>query len=212
MSKPRLFGADYSVYVRIARLVLKEKDVDHELVPVDVFSEEGLPAWYRDYHPFGRIPAFEHGDFRLFETAAISRYIDEAFAGPALQPGEARKRARMSQIICFLDAYAYRTLVWDIYVERVSKPKEGGTTDEAKVAAALAKAAICLGTLSRLKSSSAWLCGERLTLADLHAASIFAYFVKAEEGQSLLNAHPELAAWWKNIAARPSFKATEPSA
>ncbi|WP_159586556.1 glutathione S-transferase family protein [Chelativorans xinjiangense] len=211
MAKPRLLGADYSVYVRIARLVLMEKGVDHELVPVDVFSKDGVPAWYLDHQPFGRIPAFEDGDFRLFETAAISRYIDEAFPGPALQPSDVRQRARMSQIISILDAYAYRTLVWDIYVERVSKRREGKTTDAAKVAAALPKAATCLRVLSRLKSGGVWLCGERLTLADLHAAPIFAYFARAEEGRALLNEHPDLAAWWTNISARASLKATEPT-
>ena len=41
MGKPLLFGADYSVYVRIARLALVEKGVDHDLVPVDVFAEGG---------------------------------------------------------------------------------------------------------------------------------------------------------------------------
>ncbi|WP_309086657.1 glutathione S-transferase family protein [Chelativorans sp.] len=210
MGKPRLFGADYSVYVRIARLALLEKGVDHDLVPVDVFSEEGLPTWYLDFHPFGRIPAFEHGDFRLFETSAICRYIDEAFAGTALQPSDVRQRARMTQVIGLLDAYAYRTLVWDIYVERVSNPKKGKPTDESKVAAALGKAATCLETLSRLKPGGAWLCGERLTLADLHAAPIFAYFMRTEEGQVLLNEHPDLASWWAKIAARPSFAATEP--
>jgi len=43
MKKPTLYGADYSVYVRIARLALLEKGVDHELVPVDVFAEGGPP-------------------------------------------------------------------------------------------------------------------------------------------------------------------------
>ena len=55
-------------------------------MPVNVFAPDGIPAWYTDLHPFGRMPAFEHDGFRLFETAAISRYVDEAFAGPALQP------------------------------------------------------------------------------------------------------------------------------
>jgi glutathione S-transferase len=86
--KPRLYGADYSVYVRDARLALLEKGVDHELVPVDIFAEGGPPAWYGDLHPFGKIPAFEHDGFRLFETSAIARYVDEAFDGPALQPSE----------------------------------------------------------------------------------------------------------------------------
>lgn len=107
--KPRLFGADYSVYVRVARLALIEKGVDHELVPVDVFLADGLPGWYLDLQPFGRIPAFEHGDFRLFETTAITRYVDEAFAGPPLQPSDVKLRARMNQILSLLNAYAYRT-------------------------------------------------------------------------------------------------------
>ena len=45
MGKPIVYGADYSVYVRIVRLVLAEKGIDYELVPVDVFAPEGIPAW-----------------------------------------------------------------------------------------------------------------------------------------------------------------------
>src|SRR6185436_170699 len=78
MGKPRLFGADYSVYVRIVQLTLAAKGVHYDLVPVDIFSADGVPAWYREHHPFGRIPAFEHDGFRLFEATAITRYIDEA--------------------------------------------------------------------------------------------------------------------------------------
>jgi hypothetical protein len=38
---PRVFGADYSVYVRIVRLCLIEKGVNYELLPIDVFAKEG---------------------------------------------------------------------------------------------------------------------------------------------------------------------------
>ena len=78
--KPRVFGADYSVYVRIVRLCLVEKRIEYELTPIDVFAEEGPPQSYLARHPFGRIPAFEHDGFSLYETSAIARYIDEAFA------------------------------------------------------------------------------------------------------------------------------------
>ena len=130
MGKPVVYGADYSVYVRIVRLVLAEKGIDYELVPVDVFAAEGIPAWYFEHHPFGRIPAFEHDGFRLFETSAIARYVDEGFDGPALQPTDARGRATMNQIIGMLDAYAYRSMVWDVAVERLEKT----TPDEALIA------------------------------------------------------------------------------
>ncbi|MER8839261.1 glutathione S-transferase N-terminal domain-containing protein, partial [Mesorhizobium sp. M0913] len=112
MGKPVVYGADYSVYVRIVRLVLEEKGVGYELVPVDIFAADGIPGWYFEHQPFGRIPAFEHDGFRLYETGAIARYVDEAFGGPALQPVEARPRARLNQITGLLDAYAYRTMVW----------------------------------------------------------------------------------------------------
>ena len=137
MARPRLFGADYSVYVRIARLAFAEKQVDYELVPVDVFAPDGVPDWYLEHHPFGRIPAFEHGGVRLFETSVINRYIDEAFSGPPLQAAEPGQRAVMNQIVAMLDAYAYRAMVWDVAVESLEK----SAPDEALIASGLAQAA-----------------------------------------------------------------------
>jgi Asp-tRNA(Asn)/Glu-tRNA(Gln) amidotransferase A subunit family amidase len=50
--------------------------------------------------------------------------------------------------ISILDSYAYRTLVWDIYVERISRPASGIATDEGKMTAALPRAEVCLSALS----------------------------------------------------------------
>lgn len=67
MVRPILFGAAYSVYVRAVRLALHEKGVAYDHVAVDVFGASGPPADYQVRHPFGRIPAFEHDDVRLYE-------------------------------------------------------------------------------------------------------------------------------------------------
>jgi len=205
MTKPILYGADYSVYVRIARMALEEKGVDHELVPLDIFAADGIPAWYLEHHPFGRIPAFEHDGFRLFETNAIARYIDEAFDGPALQPADARGRARMGQMTGMLDAYGYRAMVWDVAVERLEKAEP----DETLIAGGLSQAETVLKVLTSLKADGPWLLGDQLTLADLHAAPIIGYFVKVSEGQRLLAEFPEIQNWWTRIAARASFVVTE---
>jgi glutathione S-transferase len=205
VARPALHGADYSVYVRIARMALEEKGVGYDLMPVDVFAEGGPPAWYREHHPFGRIPAFEHDGFRLFETGAISRYVDEAFDGPSLQPAAPRERAVMNQIIGLIDSYAYRAMVWDVAVERL----EGNPPDEARIAAGLCVAETALTVLSRLKAPGAWLLGDDISLADLHAAPVIGYFVKVEEARRLLRAFPSLDGWWTKIGERPSFAATE---
>ena len=88
--KPILYGADYSCYVRIARLALIEKGVDHELVPVDIFAKGGPPEWYREIHPFGRIPACEHGGFRV-----LHKPYDLAALASALQ--SVRHESKMSR-------------------------------------------------------------------------------------------------------------------
>ena len=210
MSEPILYGADYSVYVRAARLTALEKGVTCRLVPVDVFAAGGPPAEHLARHPFGRIPAFEHDGFRLYETGAITRYLDEAFPGPNLLPHDPKARARMNQAISVIDSYVYPTLVWDIYVERASVPKQDRTPVEEKIAAALVKAGTCLQALGEIMGDGPWLVGQGLSLADLHAAPMIAYFVMAPEGTALLDEHPSITRWWSEMRVRPSMAATRP--
>lgn len=63
-----IYGFAQSSYVRTTRLVCEEKGVAYELAPV----EFGSPA-HLELHPFGKIPAFRHGDLVLHETSAIAR-------------------------------------------------------------------------------------------------------------------------------------------
>lgn len=204
MSDPIVFGARYSTYTRSLLLALAEKGVAYRLEEVDIFL--GATPDYLARQPFGRIPAMEHDGFRLYETGAMLRYVDEAFPGPALQPADVRRRARMNQILGILDSYAYRTLVWDIYVERSEARK--GAVDEAKIAAAAVRAEACLAALVELMGEGSYLLGAELTLADLHAVPILAYFRLTPEGGRLTAAAPAIGRWWDRMAARESVRAT----
>jgi glutathione S-transferase len=197
---PVVYGAPYSVYVQAVRLTLWAKRVRYKLVEVDVFGPDGPPTEHLTRHPFGRIPAFEHGDLKVYETAPICRYIDEAFEGPALQPPTPSARAVMGQAISIMDSYAYRTLVWDIYVERVAKPRRGLETDLGKIAAARPRATICLNALNNLAPTSDWLSGTEFSLADLHAAPMFSLFVASPDASELMEPNRRITAWWKRIS------------
>jgi glutathione S-transferase len=209
MSDPLLFGAAYSVYVRIARLVLAEKGVAYRLSEVDIFAHGGPPAGYAERHPFHRIPAFEHDGFRLYETGAIARYIDEAFEGPALMPADVKARARANQVIGIVDNYAYPAMVWGIFVERVRAPLQGRVGDGAKIADALGKSAVCLDALEEIaESDGPALLGNGVTLADLYLAPVMRYFTMAPDGAALLGQRAVLARWWAWMQQRPSMSAT----
>jgi len=208
MPEPVLYGADYSVYTRIARLALAEKGVAYGFEAVDVFAPGGPPAAYRARHPFGRIPAFAHGEVALYEAAAITRYVDEAFPGPPLQPADPAARARMTQVISLLNSYVFRPLVLELYVQRVSVARRGETPDEARIAAALPECERCLEALADLQGEANFLVGNSLTLADLHAAPMLAYGRLAPEAAAMLARHANLSAWWRCMEARPSLAAT----
>ena len=202
MNRVTLFGAPYSVYVRIARLALAEIGVPYELVEIDIFAKDRVPADHADRHPFGRIPAFEHDGFRLFETDAIVGYVVECFGDGALFPADVKERARMRQIMRIMDNYAYLSLVWGIYVEEMERDRLGHLQPDE-----LERGRTCLRVLDGLAGPD-FLVGAQLTLADLWAYPMLAYLDLASSGRTLLREFPKLAAWFERMQRRPSVAAT----
>jgi glutathione S-transferase len=206
---PVLHGYRPSVYVRVARLALAEKGVAYDQVEVNPFAADAPPA-YLALQPFNRVPTLVHDGFALYETGAITRYVDRAFAGPSLQPADARALARMDQIIGIVDSYAYWPLVRQVYVHAVGLPRRGQAGDPKEIAGGLAAAAKVLGALEGLGADAAFLVGSALSLADLHLLPMIAYFTEAPEGAALLTRHPRLDNWFARMKTRPSFAATDP--
>lgn len=209
MSKPILYGPAYSTYARAARLALEEKGVDYDLVEID-FIGSGMPAEQLARDPFGKVPAFEHDGFSLYETCAIERYVDEAFDGPSLQPGDAAERARMAQIISIVDSYTYPCTVGQLVIQRLVVPVLGGTPDEAAIEAALPEVEKSMQVFEKKLDDREYFAGGALSLADLHLAPIFAYFVDTPESKAILKDKPGLKAWWQRVSSRDSMTKTKP--
>ena len=83
-----LFGFPRSVYVQMAGIVLTHKEVPYAFH--DLETEMNAPS-HLALHPFERVPILRHGDFTVYETAAIVAYVDDAFAGSKLTPDEPRQ-------------------------------------------------------------------------------------------------------------------------
>jgi len=200
-----LYGNPASTYVRTARMALAEKGVGYTLKPADLKD----PA-YRRLHPYARMPALEHGALRLFETAAITRYVDEAFDGPALQPADARGRARMTQWISAYNSYMLPPFGPKLVLERLAPKIFGRPTNEDVIREALPEVDRALDMLDAGLSGDAYLAGASPSLADLFVAPMLFYVGLTPEGQQRLPKRRALAAWYERMAARPSFGATMP--
>jgi glutathione S-transferase len=210
MALPVIYGPGLSTYVRTVRLVCEEKSAAYELVEIDIMQGGHKAPEYLARHPFGRVPAFEHDGFALYETSAITRYLDAVLPGPSLTPADPKGAARMQQVIAVVDSYAYGSMISAIVIQRVVMPMVGGTTDETIIAAALPTAIVSLQALEDLLGDQAYLAGAELSLADLHLAPVMAYYTATPEGQGLMPGYPGLARWWAAISARPSMVKTQP--
>jgi glutathione S-transferase len=210
MAPPIIHGPAISTYVRTTRLVCEEKAAEYQLVEVDIMQGGNKTPQHLARHPFGRVPAFEHDGFTLYETSAITRYLDAVLPGPGLTPSDAKGAARMQQAIAVVDSYAYGAMISAIVIQRVVMPMVGGVTDEAIIAAALPTAEVSLRAFEDLLAGHAYLAGDALSLADLHLAPVMAYFSGTPEGQARLPTYPNLARWWAAVSARPAMTRTQP--
>jgi glutathione S-transferase len=206
-----VYGPAYSTYTRTARLALEEKGIAYRLHEVDFFNGEGQKPEHLARHPWGKVPVMEHDGFSLFETVAVTRYVDEGFSGPSLQPTDARQRARMVQICAALDNYGWSPMVMVVFLQRVLVPMQGGTSNETMIAEAMPQAQRLLAAIERLVGEDEFLCGKTISLADLHLIPILDYFARTEDGRAALERSPRLSAWWTRIEQRPNVMRTCPA-
>ena len=164
------------------------------------------------FHPFGRVPALRHGSFELYETGAITRYVDRAFESPALQPATPDALARMDQVIGLVDSYAYVPLVRQVFSHAVFRPFMGEPARLAEVEAGLAASRQVLHALERIADEGMVLSGDVITLADCHLAPMIDYFQRAKEGAAILSEFPCLFRWWSKTREGEAFMLSDPLA
>jgi glutathione S-transferase len=204
-----LHGYRYSVYSWIARLALYEKGVCYEWVEVNPFADD-MPLDYLAMHPFRRVPTLVNGKFVVFETSAITRYIDEAFIGPGLQPVKPEERARVSQFLSVVDSYAYWPLVRQVFSHGVFRPRLGRPTDQSEYQQGLEAAPRVLRALDQLATGGSFLVSDAMSLADIHLAPVIAYFTSDRAGDALLKPHHRLRNWWSAVSQRKSVAESRP--
>jgi glutathione S-transferase len=210
MTRPTVYGPTYSVYTRIARLALEEKGTPYDLVEVAMLSGAHKRPDFLQRNPFGKLPAFAHDTLSLYETGAITRYVDRAFPGPALQPAEPKALARVDQVISIVDSSAYACMIGVLAWQRLVVPMLKEAPDEPAIAACLPQVRLCLSEFTRLLGASPWFGGADISLADLHLAPVMAYVIGTPEGVGLIAAQPGLTSWWGRMSKRPSMASTQP--
>jgi glutathione S-transferase len=206
-----VYGIPGSPFLRAVEAVLKEKGAEYRLQVISP-GESKSPEYIEQHHPFGRVPAFEHDGFKLYETQAIIRYLDRIFPEPALTPADPHDFARMNQVIGIIEWYFFPKAAAPIAFQRIIGPVLLGLpTDEKPIEEAMPMARTCFAELDRLLGDKPYFAGESVSLADIMLASQLDLLSETPEGKQLL-AGTKLEEWLWRMLARPSMQATEPPA
>jgi glutathione S-transferase len=193
-----------SPFGRAVLATLEEKGADYALRRVAMRTPEHLAL-----HPFGRIPILQQGDFKLYETQAILRYLDRALPQPPLTPADSTGAARMDQLMNVCDWYLFQGVGSVIGFQRVVGPRLMGLTpDEAAIAAAMPRAGAVFDQLARELGDRRYFVGDEVTLADILLASHVDFFRALPEWAPLAGHHANLSDWLDHMNARPSMVAT----
>ncbi|MFZ0107617.1 MAG: glutathione S-transferase N-terminal domain-containing protein [Thiobacillus sp.] len=91
-----LYSGSTCPYSHRCRIVLFEKDMDFEIIDVDMHNK---PEEIASISPSGKVPVLIERDLVLTESNIINEYIDERFPHPQLMPPDPVMRARARLVL-----------------------------------------------------------------------------------------------------------------
>ena len=197
-----VYGSSMSPFVRKVLAFAAEKGVEVESKPLGLGSSD---PDFLAASPFGKIPAFSDGDFKVSDSSAIIHYLEAKFPDPELIPSEPRARART----IWYDEFGDTLLAacgGKMFFNRIVAPKFLQREGDLELAdkAQCEELPPLLDYLEKVIPESGYLVEDRLTLADLAVASPFANLRHLAVDIDAAG-RPRLAAYVERLLARPSF-------
>ncbi|RZC52501.1 hypothetical protein C5167_020922 [Papaver somniferum] len=202
----KLYGIPMSTCTTRAMICLHEKEVEFELVPVDLYAGEHKQPSYLSKNPFGQVPLLEDDDLTLFESRAITRYVSEKYekTGIDLLRRDSIKEAALVNQWVEIESQHYNPVILPIIYEIFVSPITGQSPDKTVIDANVEKLGKVLDIYEDRLSNNKYLAGDFYSLADLHHLS-YTYYMMKTEWASLINTRPHVKAWWEDISSRPAF-------
>jgi glutathione S-transferase len=206
MSNITLYGTPTSTYVRTTRLLLAEANIDYDLKDIGIFNGDNKTQVYLAKHPFGKVPTVEIDGIKIYETAAITYYINQKLANAKFAPSDIWGQTRMLQIMAIIDSYLYAPAVGTIVIQNMIVPTQGGTTDQQAVQNAIAPTQKALKAIEDLVVGTPFLVGSMISIADFYLIPIFVYLAKTPQFNAVTANTPKLRVWWNEVKILASVR------
>jgi glutathione S-transferase len=183
----KLYDSPECPFCQKTRIVLAEKDLSYETVPVDLNAGEQKRPEFVKLNPFAKVPVLIDDEVIVYDSTIINEYLEDEYPHPQLMPPDSAARARVRTFEDYADN-AFIPVTGTIMRE-LRKPE--GERDQEKLATARQQATRMLSVLDGSLAGRSWLVGN-FSLADV----AFAPRVVILPALGIT-----LDAEWKNVAA-----------
>jgi glutathione S-transferase len=197
----KIWGRKNSSNVRKALWVAEELGLEYEAINAGgAFGVNDQPE-YLARNPNGVVPMIEDGDFVLWESNTIVRYLAAQYAPDStLCPSSAKARAEQDKWMDWTTstfAVPFKTVFWGV----LRTPAE--QQDWAQINAAKATIEGMLRIVDKTLSTQPYLSGTEFGMGDIPLGSfIYAWFEMPIERTDL----PHLKAWYERLRQRPAYR------
>ena len=182
------------------KVVLAEKKLPYEVVPVDLRKKEQKKPDFLKLNPYGKVPVIIDGTTVLYESCIINEYLDEKYPDIPLMPRDPAKKAK----IRILTDYGMNHLDGPYQRLRQERMKEEKERNQETIENATKELKSLLQRFEREIGEQPYLAGD-FSLLD---ADLIPRFLRME-GFGVLpdTSLPRLGSWLQRMKQRPSVRA-----
>jgi glutathione S-transferase len=195
----KLYGHPYSTCTRKVLVTLEETQTPYELIVVDFAKGEHKQQPHLSRQPFGQVPAIDDDGYKLYESRAIARYINQKVRGP-LVPTDLHEFGRMEQWISIETSDFAGPAMKFIFQHTFKRPQP----DEV-LRAAGQSLDLALEVMDARLAVAPYFAGAQFSLADISFMPYVGYLMSSPL-QERIARHGRVEAWWKRVSERPTWK------
>jgi glutathione S-transferase len=156
---------------------------------------------FRALNPHGRVPVIEDGDAVVWESHACLRYLAAKYGKGQFWSDDPAARAVVDGWMDWSQTALQPDFLMGVFWGYYRTPEP--LRDRSAIAKSLARCAAHFDLLDRILGNRPFLAGERLSLADIPAAtSLYRYFELDIERPKL----PNVGAWYRRLQERPAYR------
>jgi glutathione S-transferase len=197
-------------------LTLEVKRLEYVSHQIQFSKNEHKTPGFLQLNPRGKVPVLKYGDFVVYESLAIMKYLDDKHRQPSLFGETPEQSARIMMSVCECNSYIEQPtahVVGPIFF--------GGATEQRD---AIVTAANALreeyALLNARLSAHQWLVGATVTAADIVLYPQVAILQRAlakEQAAALglklapfSDSYPAITQWMRNVESLPGYERTYP--